>query len=620
MAAVASGTRDVEVYQRHLPPYRSLLNPDLQYDYRTHKFVQLTPTDINSLSQLLQKSGNATLTFSNIKKKPSSGLMKYKSLLNDVSRSFSRLNKRSSASMLANSPPTRTPTSGFLKLPVELLDYVLELVDDDPSYRSCMSTCKRLYHLSKPHYYQTLVFDSAYRLGQFVSYLRVNPRVGAYVESLTLAIKPGIDPERLDDILAEGKSFSEASATARAGWRDWKYVNNPLYNRQVTPHSPSVMHLKKPVSEAGPPSKLRFFKRRKRSRSVSSQSRPPAVSRVTRGARALAQAASAAPANTQVVIATHSGPEHHHNGPVGLHGPRGNQEPHVSFHDRQHPSINKFLIDYATSRDVPVGYIVHIINLCPNLQKLDLAGASISADYEVLAPVAVKYQGFDTMQGYKDLARVDLLTENGPAPLLLEDRFSSASSIISTFKPKYASLLPPLPQQVRDVSYMRKGDGRVFLSDLNVKALGGECLISHNEMEILEVLMRQRRHHQIVDLNLSGLIWLNKQAAGRFLETYVRPTSVDCEWKEPPIDEDDEEDTLDRRRAIRALSHAAVIDFTNSGMYMQLPWAKRLDFATFESCQLARQIMDDTIPDPFQELMRRERFHRGRVGENYYCG
>lgn len=635
----------LDVYRRHLPPYRLLLNPSLQYDYQTHRFVQLSPTDIVALSQALETTGNHTLLFLtlNLAHKPKLGLMKYRLLLSDVGRSLSRIGRRptlastttasstAAASTTTLAPPVPPLPASFLELPAELTEYIVYLVDDAPLWRNCMDCCKQLYAVAKPYYYQHLQFTLTYRLAQFVTYLRVNPRVGDFVELIDLShIAPGIDPEELDSILslAEGVLFLEALARARAGWRDWKFANNPLYSRPSVPVAPpSLTLLTKTVSNDTTVTlslatlrSFRFFKRRKRSRLAPPV---PQLSMLSNNNNTTTNNSSGTTSSSSLE-------------------PRRRPQPVVlDLRQRRrgsHPTINKYLVDYATSKDVPAGYIIHLLNLCPNLVSLNLGNLSISPDYEV-APqrAALKYQTFDTMNNCNKYVAPHLEMLNGlpdipraaNAANFVND--SSCALLIRTqLRPRYMSLLTPMPLS-HDAMYCQRGDGRVFLSDLSVKALNRDHLVLVPELEVLTTLADygRRTTNRMRYVNLSLMVWLNKLLVSDFLRQFV--ASADLEevdeffdlgdgWHEPPVDDDDADDTDARRREIRAYRQSLVLDLTDLGMYKLLPWAKRLDLSTYAGCQLVRQISGDCIPDPFQEFMRRERIRRGRVGENYFGG
>lgn len=49
-----------------------------------------------------------------------------------------------------------------------------------------------------------------------------------------------------------------------------------------------------------------------------------------------------------------------------------------------HPYANKFLLKYAPFRDLPIGYILHLLKLCPNITHLDLSHLIFCIDYEII--------------------------------------------------------------------------------------------------------------------------------------------------------------------------------------------------------------------------------------------
>ncbi|KAF4002175.1 F-box protein [Saccharomyces cerevisiae] len=49
-----------------------------------------------------------------------------------------------------------------------------------------------------------------------------------------------------------------------------------------------------------------------------------------------------------------------------------------------HPYANKFLLKYAPYKDLPLGYILHMLNLCPNLVELNLSNLVICTDFKLI--------------------------------------------------------------------------------------------------------------------------------------------------------------------------------------------------------------------------------------------
>ncbi|KAH3902187.1 uncharacterized protein SCODWIG_01643 [Saccharomycodes ludwigii] len=50
----------------------------------------------------------------------------------------------------------------------------------------------------------------------------------------------------------------------------------------------------------------------------------------------------------------------------------------------KHPYTNKFLHKYRLNKDLPYGYVLHLLNHCPNLVTLNLSGVSLSDDFKLV--------------------------------------------------------------------------------------------------------------------------------------------------------------------------------------------------------------------------------------------
>ncbi|EDK42363.1 hypothetical protein LELG_00541 [Lodderomyces elongisporus NRRL YB-4239] len=818
-------------FHHHLPPYRSLLNPNARYDYRSHQLVPLTQNDLNLLqsvfrnnrmtntmnnnnttttttnnNQYKNKNKNTIFTRNNRRRNESKNTnlksqteehstsnehlkMKYRSLLNDVGRSLtlklsnnnllgnvnqttssssasasasSSSSSSSSGSLLNSSAPlgaggygaqqqgqgqvesiSRSSTifanhflskSSTLKsiqiphrapkikhvteLPIEILNYIFQFIDNKEDYKCCLLTCKLFYQLAKPYYYANLSFSSTFRLAQFVTYLRCNPEVGQYVLTIDLSdIKPGLDENEESAIreadehnqnhnhnnnhnnnhningVGEGANANEAenipnpslsSASTKpfghnrvlAGWRDWKFKNNPLYTVHPAPlmkiassSQISVVSSKSnsshKSSSSSSPKRLtkpfKYFKARKRSKSFSGFNEKNSGKKTRPRLEVL---------KLQMDDISKS----------------------ARFASPPHPTINKFLLNYASSKDVPVGYVVHIINLCPNVVSLNLGNLSLSTDYEISRKVASKFQTFDLLNNYpRDLVhRIDQCmnfhngeadpiggtssanasTINGKDNLRQIQGFkssffrsrqmnvSSASSVYSmtTFsKPirKYNSLLPPLPSMIADISYLKRGDGKVFLSDLNLKSINHDYLRKVDEHEILSAIAtvhgRRGRYHKafqsslageevfggLLYLNMSSMIWLNRLMIEKFLINLLTYETASEESDDhfgqglnsQSFDDDNYTSGADsysnsgngegRYSPTKDSRLNLVIDFSDSGMYKNLIWAQEIDLRTETGCKLANQIIRNELLTPQEEELARERERRGRMGENY---
>lgn len=49
-----------------------------------------------------------------------------------------------------------------------------------------------------------------------------------------------------------------------------------------------------------------------------------------------------------------------------------------------HPYANKFLLKYAPYRDLPIGYILHLLKLCPNIERLNFSHLVFCHDFEII--------------------------------------------------------------------------------------------------------------------------------------------------------------------------------------------------------------------------------------------
>lgn len=606
---------DVE-YHKYLPAYRSLLTPNAKYDYKTHLVVQLTQLDLKNIVSRFQLNQSP----------PSAIKMKYKSLLSDVSRKALILSMKVQSSLQNHShSPLQTLKATqalwnkktFSLLLLEIQIHIFSFVDDTESYRNCLLASKLFYLLGKPFLYRSVSFTSTYRFAQFVTCLRNNATLGYYVCEVDLSqLKPGNweletsedDPD--DAMDSDDANLNLKSGPILAGWRDWKFKNNPLYALHPAPLIPLTKALSNSSVNTVPSHKTakltRYFKKR-------------------RGSSVSGPASSGGH--------THANPNHTaSSAPNPLH----------SNSSAPHPAINKFLMNYSSSKDVPIGYVLHLINLCPDLESVNFGNLSMSSDYRIVQPMAHKYQSYDVMNNYhKDLIKVidsvspvsQSLSSPSNEEKLSDHPLSSASSVFSmnTFsKPirKYNSLLPPLPKSVVDFLYLSKGDGRVYLSDLNLKSINNAHLELVNEAEVFRCL--GLRSERLKNVNMSSMISINLKLVREFLMTMLM---MDLEHKIidgnealvfcgkyfdlaeslSAADDDHYDATLRCRR-----SGLTVLDLTDSGMYKNLQWAQKIDTNTREGQKLIHKIINEELISSFEEYVIRERIRRGRVGENYF--
>lgn len=480
-------------YHQHLPPYRSLLNPNAKYDYQLHSLIPVNANDYNYTKQTI---------------KPFK--MKYKSLLNDVNRKISIKSMKFFIKI------------DFRNLPIEIQYYVFSLLDME-SLKNCLLVNKDFYKLSKKFLYRDLKFDSSFRLGQFITILRINSKLGKLVKTIDLSdLKPcNYDEE------------NEESIEIKAGWRDWKFLKNPLYTNNLTriqSHSPS--HSPSQVSgegHNGTTNKKRKFSFLKKRKKVI----PPVV---------------------------------------------------VNYH----PTINKFLVNFSNTKDIPIGYLLHLINLCPNLTEINLSNVNLSTDYEINRNFHFKFLTFDCINNYP-VESLNVLGEIDDSSSIYNVKLSEISdnySIYSNNEPiwKYHSLLEPIP-----VKY--NNDGKLYLSDINLKSINNKFLTRLKEADILKLIIKYHYNNGFFKyLDLSSMVWLNKDLVKKFLSNFLHfPLS----------------------------SRNTVINLKNSGMIKDLAWAQLIDLSTSEGRKLAIDIINGEVISFEERLVLEDRERRGRMAENY---
>lgn len=598
---------EVIEYNKYLPSYRSLLNPNARYDYKTHMLVPLLQLEINSLVVRFQKAQQLT--------KKSSLKMKYRSLLSDVSMKAQRFYLTKRLQLPYTLAATRTLWSkctSITQLPIEIQALILTCVDDKQTYLNCMRTSRGMYHIAKPFLYKSVSFTSTYRFAQFVSCLRFNASLGLYVLQIDLSgIKSGeieIPEEHLEAADNEDNSADEVTellSNTLAGWRDWKYKNNPLYALHPAPAVPlTKVHSSVSIQSQSALKRVKISKYFKRRRSHSESG--------------LAGSSTTSEAS------------HTFNHPIL-----------TNQNTSAHPKINKFLLNYAHAKDVPLGYILHVINMCPNLESLNLANLTFSTDYRIKLAYIKHYQGYDLMNNFPKAMR-KTLDEIGPVQLQnLSNPFwtpcvptkfditSSASSVFSLgtlTKPifKYNSLLPPLGQPVAELTYFARGDRKVFLSDLNLRAINNNHLVTILPNEIFASL--GKTCYSIKEVNMSSMIWINVKLVRSYLLEVLHDSLLTelvdgterILYNGNSFEINDESPDPKAPIPKSEQSKLRELDLSNSGMYKNLGWAKKINLNTVEGQTVVYRILNDEVMTDFEEYVIRDRIRRGRPGENYF--
>lgn len=242
----------VDYYQmdRYLPPYRSLINPNKAFDYRTNSYIDANDNDIEI------KSGEDNKPMVAIhKKKRDSKLMSIllttnnniKQKLIDVANDTQSIKSRSrsvrslsSITHSIHSEPKSKPTALFNDLPGEMHQLIVNQIDNQHDLVNCLYVSRSFQSYAIPNLYRYPKFTSSYRLGQFVHTILNYPTYATFVKVLDLSkitfpvFLTESEKVKYQDKLVYGSStamelLNEKKRVVHAGWRDWKYRNHPLY-------------------------------------------------------------------------------------------------------------------------------------------------------------------------------------------------------------------------------------------------------------------------------------------------------------------------------------------------------------------------------------------------------
>ncbi|CDK27873.1 unnamed protein product [Kuraishia capsulata CBS 1993] len=190
---------------------------------------------------------------------------------------------------------------------------------------------------------------------------------------------------------------------------------------------------------------------------------------------------------------------------------------HQPFSSR-HPLANKFLMNYCFSKDLPVGYVIHLIQECEHLKVLNLSNLSLSPDFEMR-----DYEFFDWCTGRGKIK----------TPLRTGIGLNYGSMLLEADKKVEEPKLPPVSKPV-------------FLSD-TVMREAKQGRPEHKKLMHSEILEAASKLEGLEEIHLCSLIWTSKKDIFRFIND---------------------------SRSIQN-GHLRVLDATDSGMARGLPWARR---------------------------------------------
>ncbi|KAG7887094.1 hypothetical protein KL936_004615 [Ogataea polymorpha] len=582
--------RSPEHYElsRYLPPYRSLLNPNRTFDYRSHKYVE----------------GSVEFKFSSLfarKKKPESNIkMKYRSLLTPLSNTRKRImdaasdtlsvkSLRSSLSVASLRKPTNLSAHHLMDLPDEILTLVISyLRDDQKSLVYLLYVNKRLNGSVKPVLYENPYVSSTYRLAQLVHTINNSKELALMIKTIDLStINPGLELEenafRFYDIFAQdgddAMPFASNHKDILAGWRDWRYRNHPLYGQQRTltgqtyrssrSSRPEMKDRKMSASSNSTTGSL--FSKNEDCETDSSRTLSASPIRTKRkkhtfrnSLKQVFKSASSGTVTTFEISDWYSDLKLTKS-TTSKFPPRVSDLDYLTQPDSlvgektqpystPHPLQNRFLSQYCYSKDIPIGYLLHIFQECENLVDVDLTGVSCSNDFEMKD---YEYFNWQTSKG-----KIKPVPVIGYRSLLLdteEDQRKRAeeNAMLSRFK----------------------SEKPIYWSDTQreIDWENTDCV----KLESDDIWKQLNKLRNLRTIKLCSICWLEKSVIQRMV--------------------------ADSQSAARL----EYIDCTDSGMRKSLDWAKRRTVK-----QWKRYFRSEDVPRAPQIATRSYNFEN--IGREYY--
>lgn len=337
----------------------------------------------------------------------------YRSLIspdNKVKRFLNRLDADSFSIFSIRSSNHSYPLATIKDLPLEVMKLIISYVSDD--YKTlvrCLYVNKQFYKSSKYIVYESPFLTSTYRVAQLITTLRLYPENGAMIKNLDLSkLEPGtlqlsLEDEHLlvndaDSINTENDDiFPNNLEYAHASWRDWKYRGDPLYgssmlnsyNLSKSKSSTSVSSLSTVSSM-----KLRFLKQIKSNAESFNEDLNTKFKNFSSKLLKLHKRHNKSKlihttepnklkrkiGDTTINDSELAGLQKTNSKQVKINFQNPRNQPFVEGH----PYTNKFLLKYSSSKDLPIGYVLYFLDLCPNLTRLNLSKISLSTDFKII--------------------------------------------------------------------------------------------------------------------------------------------------------------------------------------------------------------------------------------------
>lgn len=399
-----------EMNKNLLPPYRSMITP--LNDLNEEIIFDDPPFNANSSSSISGGGGGGGVGGGNVRRNNSKIIsmimttnttikQKFFEAANDTLSIKSLSMSMKSSSNMVNGKKLNI---SFDKVPIEIKGLIVnELRDDQRSLVNCLYVNKSMYSVTLKVLYQHPKIYTSYRLGQFVtSIMTSNNGLGGLVKLLDLsqidyAIQMTAEEKfKFQDQLIFGTVENTNGFEGRiilAGWRDWKYREHPLYS-------------------------MLMDGRRKSFTSYDSMSGLTLVnrSRSNSGNGSLINCKNGEEGKIlhyiKKILKVKKG---------GLNGPQlGKEEVKVNNNldnkpklimktkKPHHPIQNHFLREYTFQRDIPIGYILHLIDECKQLEEINLSYIQVSKDFKIKNLTGIEEYWSDSSRELNDFQEGEL--------------------------------------------------------------------------------------------------------------------------------------------------------------------------------------------------------------------
>lgn len=498
----------------------------------------------------------------------------YRSLLldNSVVSKFLKKTLTDSDNFSPFSSRPTVPLATVTQLPIEVMAEIMNYVADHKTLVACLYTNKFFYKSVKAVIYSNPKLTSTYRVAQLVTSLKENPANGELVKILNLSqLTSGLILneeyiEQHQDVFGDMDSIHSNIIGndemyldyAFASWRDWKYRGDPLYgssllnsyNLSKTKSAVSInslstvstvklsflqklnLHDDLTVKFNKFRSKLLVFKKGSSMRKFKSEIKQQSATRHQ------PPIASKPPASKSKSVHFSNSSRNAKNQPFVEH----------------HPYTNKFLLRYASTKDIPIGYILHLIELCPNLAHVDLSTISLSSDSRI--------EYHDELKPHHQFSS---LIEDVLPP---KKRTNSGTGITPFASSGTQFGNPPMEETDLKPKY---------LSDSNMSTKSGYSTTQHElvRLQDFEILESLAQLQYLQSLKLSSISWLNYTKLRDF---YLTAKSIS-----------------NRNDSLK--SSLQKVDLTNSGMRRGLNWAHEF----VEIDEFKRYFSNDQEPSTQEE-------------------